>query len=222
MNFTKVIQSLLGWFLRLLKGLAVIGLLALLLPRLVTAVHAMMYMYDQEAVPFQDVAIVFGAGLRWDGTPTPVLRDRVATAAELYFSGKVKKLLLSGDNRFEDYNEPGSMRAYAISLGVPDKAIILDYAGRRTYDTCYRARAIFRLSRVILVTQGFHLPRALYTCHMLGLEAVGVPADHKRYRHISQLVWDVRELFATLTAFWDVHISHPLPVLGKPEPILVD
>jgi len=112
-----------------------------------------------ESVPADRVAIVFGAGLQRDGTPSAVLRDRVATAASLYFEGKVQKLLMSGDNRFLDYNEPGSMKAYAISLGVPGEDIVLDYAGRRTYDTCYRAREIFGLDEAILVTQTYHLPR---------------------------------------------------------------
>ncbi|MFH1906686.1 MAG: ElyC/SanA/YdcF family protein, partial [Chloroflexota bacterium] len=122
-----------------------------------------------------------GAGLWRDGSPTPVLRDRVA-AADLYFNGKVEKLLMSGDNRFVEYNEPGAMREYALSLGVPDEAIVLDYAGRRSYDTCYRAKAIFGLERAVVVTQGFHLPRVLYTCNALGLEAVGVEADRQRYQ----------------------------------------
>ena len=93
------------------------------------------------------------------------------------FAGKVEKLLLSGDNRTLDYNEPGAMRAYAISLGVPAEDIVLDYAGRRTYDTCFRAKAIFGVDQVLLVTQMFHLPRALYTCRALGIEAEGIPAD---------------------------------------------
>jgi SanA protein len=95
----------------------------------------------------------------------------------------------------------------------------LDYAGRRTYDTCYRAQAIFDVKEAVLVTQSFHLPRALLTCNLLGVKAVGVAAD-QRVHELKQLVyWNLRELPATLTAFWDVFISHPLPVLGKQEPI---
>ena len=112
-------------------------------------------------------------GLWRNGTPTPVLQDRIETAADLYFAGKVEKLLMSGDNRFIYYNEPGAMREYAISLGVPEEDIVLDYAGRRTYDTCYRAKAIFGLEKAILVTQAFHMPRALYTCNQLGVESPG-------------------------------------------------
>jgi len=195
------------------------GTVALLVPRLVTAIFAWPRTYSLAQVPERQVAIVFGAGLWWDGSPSPVLRDRVATAAQLYFSGKVKKLLMSGDNRFLDYNEPGAMREYALKLGVPEEDIVLDFAGRRTYDTCYRAREIFGLERAILVTQAFHLPRALYTCNQLGLQAIGVPADMRDYRRGAQLYWQGREIPATLMALLEVHVTRPLPVLGKPEPI---
>lgn len=192
---------------------------AVLIPRLVTAVYAFSRTYSTETAPVRPVAIVFGAGLRRDGSPTLVLRDRVETAAELYKQGKVLKLLMSGDNRFEYYNEPEAMRQYALQLGVPDEDIVLDYAGRRTYDTCYRAGEIFGVKQAVLVTQFFHLPRAIYTCNMLGVEAVGVDADRAYYRKLARLVWNVRELPATLTALVDVHLTHPLPVLGEPEPI---
>lgn len=111
------------------------------------------------------------------------------------------------------------MKEYALSLGVPEEAIVLDYAGRRTYDTCYRAKAIFGLQNAILVTQGFHLPRAVYTCNALGLTAIGVAADQHPYRLASRVYWNLRELPATLTALLDVHLVRPEPVLGKPEPI---
>ena len=117
-----------------------------------------------QEVPTADVAIVFGAGLRRDGRPAAVLHDRVVTAVELYQNGTVKKLLMSGDNRFEYHNEPGAMRNLAVELGVPDEDIVLDYAGRRTYDTCYRAKEIFEVRNAVLVTQRFHLDRALYLC----------------------------------------------------------
>jgi SanA protein len=196
-----------------------LGLLVLLVSRLVTGLYARGRTYTAADVPARRVAIVFGAGLRRNGTATSVLQDRVTVAARLYFAGKVEKLLLSGDNRFLDYNEPGAMREVALSLGVPAGDIVLDYAGRRTYDTCYRAAAIFGVSEAILVTQSFHLPRALYTCNHLGLSVVGVASDLTRYRRILMLYWDLRELFATTAALWDVHIAHPVPVLGNKEPI---
>ena len=192
---------------------------ALIMPRLITAVHALGRVYQVGDAPTRRVAIVFGAGLWRDGSPTPVLRDRVATAAELYFAGKVEKLLMSGDNSYVEYNEPQAMKDYALELGVPEEDIVLDYAGRRTYDTCYRARDIFGINSAILVTQDFHLPRALFLCNTLGVQAVGVSADMRTYRQRSQFYWNLREVPATVVAVWDVYITRPLPILGKPEPI---
>ncbi len=204
----------------ILMALAFLVAGLLLLPRLVTGWFAASKTFSQvEAAPAGRVAIVFGAGLWRDGRPTPVLRDRVATAASLYFAGKVEKLLMSGDNRFDSYNEPAAMRDYAIELGVPDEAIVLDYAGQRTYDTCYRARDIFGIRQAILVTQAFHLPRALYTCNKLGVKAIGVPADRRIYRFYSLFAWNMREVPATLVALWEVHVSRPQPILGDPQPI---
>lgn len=198
------------------------GLALLLLPRLTTKIHAWTHTQTVETVEPHGVAVVFGAGLWRDGSPTPVLRDRVRTAANLYFAGKVEKILMSGDNRFEDYNEPAAMRDYAIGLGVPGEAIVLDFAGRRTYDTCYRARDIFGLESAILVTQRFHLPRALYTCNRLGVSSVGVEADQRIYRRHSLAYWHTRETIATFVAMLDVHIRQPLPVLGERQPILTE
>lgn len=188
-------------------------------PRMLTRWYAGARLFSPESAPQDRVAIVFGAGLWRDGSPSPVLRDRVSTAAGLYFSGKVEKLLMSGDNSSQFHDEPGAMREYALGLGIPDEDIILDYAGRRTYDTCYRARDIFNLESAILVTQAFHLPRALYTCNMLGVPAVGVPADQRQYRRSSLAFWNLRETIATAVALWQVHISQPQPILGDSEPI---
>ncbi len=204
---------------RLLLSTLALTFLILILPRLVTAWHSRRLFYTIKDSPTKPVAIVFGAGLWRDGSPTPVLRDRVATAAELYFAGKVQKLLLSGDNSYLDYNEPGAMHAYALELGVPEEALVLDYAGRRTYDTCYRARDIFGVREAILVTQTFHLPRALYTCAVLNIDVVGVASDRTVFLPVTLAYWNLRELPATLVALWEVHISRPLPILGKPEPI---
>lgn len=205
----------------LLFWLGISALVVFSLARLVTAVISYKKIYTVETAPTSRAAIVFGAGLQRDGSPSPILRDRVETAAKLYFAGKVEKLLMSGDNRFVDYNEPGAMQAYAISLGVPDEDIVLDFAGRRTYDTCYRAKYIFGLYEAILVTQTYHLPRALFTCNGIGLNSTGVSADLSAYTKSSRLIWNIREIPASLVALWDVWISHPLPVLGEFEPIFV-
>lgn len=205
--------------LRLIVLIAAAGILIFGLPRLVSGLYAISRIASVDSASQRPVAIVFGAGLLRDGSPTPVLRDRVETAAELYFAGKVQKLLMSGDNRFVEYNEPAAMRAYALELGVPDDAIVLDYAGRRTYDTCYRAKEIFGVDQALLVTQRFHLPRALVICNGLGIEGQGVSADRRAYRRSSLGIWNLRELPATLVAFIDTFITRPLPVLGDKEPI---
>ena len=189
------------------------------IPRIVTHIYSLPRLYSAENAPKARVAIVFGAGLRRDGTPTPVLQDRVTAAAKLYHAGKVVKLLMSGDNRFVEYNEPGAMHDFALKLGVPEEDIVLDYAGRRTYDTCYRAIHIFEVDSAVLVTQAFHLPRAIFTCGQLGLDAPGVTADQRAYTRLASLAWFIRELPATLVALFDVWVTHPLPVLGDPEPI---
>jgi len=206
-------------FVSILVALLLVGTLLFLIPRVITALYALPRTYPADQAPARRVAIVFGAGLWRDGSPSPVLRDRVSTAAELYFNKKVEKLLMSGDNRTIYHNEPEAMRQYALSLGVPDMDIVMDYAGRRTYDTCYRARSIFGVQDAILVTQAFHLPRAIYTCNQLGLPSIGVPADQREYRRRSLTYWNTRELPATLVALWEVHFARPLPVLGEPQPI---
>jgi SanA protein len=214
-----VFKKLIKMSFPLVLILLLIAAVAVLIPRLITAVYAASRTYVADKSPTRPVAIVFGAGLRRDGTPTTVLSDRVETAVALYKQGKVSKLLMSGDNRFANYNEPEAMRQYALQLGMRDEDIVLDYAGRRTYDTCYRAGAIFGIKDAVLVTQLFHLPRAIYTCNMLGVEAVGVEADRAYYRKITRFFWNIRELPATFTALVEVHLTHPLPVLGEPEPI---
>jgi SanA protein len=207
----------------LIRSIIWAGLLVTLFPVLVWLLFRVVYaerIFTVEDAPEgYSVAIVFGAGLHWDGSPTPVLRDRVKAAVGLYDQGKVQKLLFSGDNRFVDYNEPGAMHEYALELGVPEEDIVLDYAGRRTYDTCYRANAIFKVDQAILVTQRFHLPRAIFLCDQLGIVSQGVESDLRAYSSYSLRYWNLREILATMSAMWDVWIQRPVPVLGEELPI---
>lgn len=205
----------------IVSALTVIAVLAaLLILRVVTQAQVADRIYtDVHAVPPAPVAIVLGAGLWRDGSPTPALYDRVATAVDLYKAGKVKKLLMTGDNRFIHYNEPGAMQRLAIQLGVPRQDIVLDYAGRRTYDSCYRAREIFEVRRAIIVTQRFHLDRALFLCNAMGVSAVGMVADRRVYSPYRYCWWELREMLATAAAWWDVSIRRPVPVLGEKLPI---
>ncbi|MEA4810945.1 MAG: ElyC/SanA/YdcF family protein [Anaerolineaceae bacterium] len=164
-------------------------------------------------------AIVPGAGLNKDKTPSLALKDRLDGALRFYEAGKVQKILVSGDNRFEYYDEPSSMRRYLVSMGIPDSDIISDFAGRRTYDTCYRAKVIFGLEKLVIFTQAYHLPRAVYLCRALGLDAYGIAVEESDYIPSRYRFWIFREVFARAAAFWDIHMAKPVPVLGEPEPI---
>lgn len=199
--------------------LAALIAIGLFMPRLIMELFASPRTYILEDVPPARVVIVFGAGLLRDGSAGPVLSDRMLTAVNLYQAGKVEKILISGDNREITYNEPEAGRQYALERGVPDEDIVLDYAGRRTYDTCYRAKHIFGVEEAILVTQDFHMPRALTLCNWFGVNSTGVEADNRYFLKRSRAWWNFRETFAVFQAAWDLMVTKPLPVLGEPEPI---
>ena len=116
-----------------------------------------------------DCVLVLGCGVRPDGSPSDMLADRLEQGIALYQAGWADKLLLSGDNGQENYNEVGVMEAYALERGVPGEDIVLDHAGFCTYDSVYRARDIFGAKRLVIITQAYHLSRALYIAQALGL-----------------------------------------------------
>ncbi|MFF8604806.1 vancomycin high temperature exclusion protein [Streptomyces sp. NPDC015346] len=165
-------------------------------------------------VPAQDVAVVFGAGL-WNGRPTPYLAHRLDTAAELYRSGKVKVVLVTGDNSRIEYDEPDAMRGYLAERGVPDGRIVSDYAGFDTWDSCVRAKKIFGVDRAVLVTQDFHIKRAVALCGAAGIESYGVgvvePHDATFY------YGGTRELFAAGKAALDAALRPDPHFLGERE-----
>ena len=165
----------------------------------------------------QPIGIVLGAGIFSDGTPTPMLADRVSAAAELYKQGRVQKLLMSGDNSREDYDEVTAMRNYAVELGVSPEDITLDHAGFSTYESCYRAKKIFGIEQAIIVTQDFHLPRAVYICNRLNVNAIGLGTpDWETYPFRNVMFYSLREKFSTLKALWEVHIIRPQPTFLGP------
>lgn len=173
------------------------------------------------SIPHERVALVFGAGIRADGRLTRVLADRVEAAVALYQAGRVQKLLFSGDNSSSYYDEVSAMYRYAIERGVRAEDITLDYAGFSTYESCYRAQAIFEVREAVLITQRYHLPRALYTCQHLGVEAVGYGVeDWGVYPGVLMGRFVLRETLATVKALWEVHLTRPLPTfLGPVEGI---
>lgn len=162
--------------------------------------------YTPPDTPEHEVAIVFGAQVR-NGRLSTVLRDRMDAAIDLYHNGSVNKLLVSGAAPSQWYDEPSAMRAYAVRQGVPAEDIYTDYEGWRTYDTCYRAKNNFNVETAVLVTQAFHLPRALFICDGLGITAVGSQADVRAYRGADW--YEVRETMASLLALWDVIRGQP-------------
>ena len=178
--------------------------------RLFIAARGAIY-HDTDAVPTRRVAIIFGAQVLPEGQLSVALAHRVDAGIALYRAGKVAQLLMTGDSREENYDEIGTMRDYAIERGVPASAILLDPAGLRTYDSCYRARSIFGIgdNEAILVTQEYHLPRAIYTCAGLGVRASGyvaAPFGGPRGQDA-----DLREHPARWLAWWQLNVSHPTP-----------
>jgi len=176
---------------------------ALLVPRLVLIQRYAREIVAPADAPARATAIVFGAGLRRDGTPTLVLADRVAAAARLYHQGSVQSLFLSGSARGQAYDEAEAMRALAIELGVDPQDVLVDRQGTRTLETCLRARQDFGIRSALLVTQRFHLPRAMVLCEAMGIEADGVQADLSHYSARSRWLWELRELPASLVAVID-------------------
>lgn len=167
---------------------------------------------DVKSVPTTRVAIVFGAGLSETGTePSGVLEARIMAAIDLYKAGKVEKIIMSGDNRYLNYNEPQVMIEYAKANGVSSLDLQADYAGRRTYDTCYRAKYIFGVEKAVLITQDFHLTRALYTCSSLGIDAVGYVADNNNDQN--EWYYTFRDFAATLLAYWELNVNPPTDVV---------
>jgi SanA protein len=154
------------------------------------------------------VGIVFGAGLTVNGDPSDALMDRLRVAAELYEQEKISQILVSGDNRFESYNEPEVMaNTLKEEFQIPEAQIHIDYAGRRTYDTCVRAHDLWGVEHAILVTQGYHLPRAIWTCAHLGIESAGVSASLQPY--ILSTKFKIREVLAIYKALIDIYLFAP-------------
>ncbi len=206
-------------FFRFIFFCACIAFLLLGLSRVVMILSSRDNTFDLASVPPAQVALVPGAGITADDRPTLALRDRIDGAIELYRAGKVQKILMSGDNSSIYYNEPGAMANYAIEQGIPEADIVQDFAGRRTYDTCYRAKEIFGLESVIITTQKYHLPRMVFLCEQLGLSTSGFPVEQSNYLRNRYMLWNAREVLATMAAYIDIYFLKPEPILGSPEPI---
>lgn len=190
--------------------LTVLGLLALLgINAHVRRSAAPFFLTPEDAASMNaDCVIVLGCGVYDDGSPSPMLRDRLETGIGLYEAGAAPKLLMSGDHGRVQYNEVAVMKRYAMDAAVPSEDVFMDHAGFSTYETMYRARDVFGARRVFVVTQEYHLYRAVYIARALGLEAYGVCADRQTYR--GQTMRELREVLARCK---DATTS-----LVKPEP----
>lgn len=196
---------------------AVVGLLILLRihNEVARAGKGRIYEPGDSDIPKKKVALVLGARVFEGGRLSTVLADRVDAAIALYNDGVVEKLLMSGDNRTQKYNEVTAMRNYAIDRGVPSDDVVRDFAGFRTYDSVYRAKEVWDLDELIIVSQRFHLPRALYIAEKLDMDAVGVMAADNAYRSVKRA--SRREIAARLFAWVDVLVGRDPYFLGPKE-----
>ena len=177
---------------------------------------------EAEALQNVDCIVVFGCQVRSDGTPSHMLEDRLKRAVALYQRGTAPKLLMSGDHGTPTYDEVDAMKHYAVDAGVPSADVFMDHAGFSTYETIYRAKEIFGAKKIVLVTQRYHLYRAMYIAQAMGLEVYGVAADYREYS--GQFVRDVREVLARvkdfgMTIFWPkpTYLGETIPISGNGE-----
>lgn len=220
------VVSVWHWVVKLkwwLVGVAAVLLVAMFLPVIIIriATNGERFAAGDPRIPGRDVAIVLGAGVLPSGEPTPYLQRRLDSAIDLYKAGTVKVLLLSADNSTSHYNEPIAMQRYVTERGVDKRDTVLDYAGFNTYDTCYRAKAIFGVTEAIVVSQAYHLPRAVWTCDRLGVKSVGVAATIAEGSSGSDYTINylLREIASSDKAMLQTIFKPKPTALGDAEPI---
>ncbi|WP_019227632.1 vancomycin high temperature exclusion protein [Sedimentibacter sp. B4] len=164
-----------------------------------------------------DCILVLGAGVRRDGSPSPMLEDRILTGIDLYNKGVSDRLIMSGDHSTKGYDEVNTMKRYAVERGIPSEHVFMDHAGISTYDSIYRAKEIFQADKIIIVTQQYHLYRAIYTARSLGIEAYGVSADIRVYA--GQDLREIREKAARIKDFFMAIFKPDPKFLGDTIPV---
>jgi vancomycin permeability regulator SanA len=174
------------------------------------------HLFSETEVPDAPVALVLGAKVFPDGTPSPFLAARLDVAHRLYQAGKVQVVVVSGSHMAKEFNEPEAMRTYLVNAGMPAEAVVTDYAGFDTYDSCARALRIFGVERLIVVTQSYHLSRAVATCRALGVDAAGVGDESARQHPRSWRRGVIRDQLACVKTVIDL-LTRREPVLGPPE-----
>lgn len=173
----------------------------------------------QQAAVLEDVdcILVLGCGVRADGSPSDMLYDRLLRGVELYDAGAAPKLLMTGDHGQENYDEVDVMKSFAVDAGIPSEDVFMDHAGFSTYESMYRAKEIFQAKKIIIVTQQYHLYRAIYIAERLGMEAYGVASDYRTYS--GQTARDVREILARVKDFGTSMFKPKPTYLGDAIPI---
>ena len=183
--------------------------------------RALGHLHPEGAAPSAPVALVLGAQVYPSGTPSPFLAARLELARRLLATGKVRVLLLSGDGAAPEHDEPAAMSAYLAARGVPADRIVLDRFGLDTYDSAYRARQVYGVGRLLVVTQAYHLPRAVATCRALGIDADGVGDVAVRRLSSAWVRGVLRDQVACVKTVVDL-VSHRQPVLEPPPPSVLE
>lgn len=203
-----------------LAALLVIGIAGVFgINAYVKSVGGKLIITPEEAAKLNEVdcILVLGCGVKDDGTPSDMLRDRLERSIELYFAGVAPKLLMSGDHGRTNYDEVNTMKNYAIEKGVPSEDIFMDHAGFSTYESVYRAKEIFLADNIVIVTQEYHLYRSLYIAESFGLTAHGVSCDYYIYR--GQKMREIREILARNKDFFTVIIKPSPTYMGEAIPV---
>jgi len=217
----KILPKLNFWQKNILffESMAVLLAIAIILINLnVQSVSQPFIFTDMDKLPPAQTVLILGASVYHNQILSDMLKDRADTAIELYQTGKVKSFLVSGDNREKNYNETMTIQKYLLGQGIPQDKIFLDYAGFDTYDSLYRARDVFQAKEgLIIASQSFHLPRAVYIGRQLGLEVYGFPADKRPYHNVWLNI--AREKLANVKAWLDINLSNKPQFLGQIIPI---
>ncbi len=183
--------------------MAILIIVVVFLISLQTEKQGLGYIYtDISKIPRAQTVMILGASVRPNKTMSDMLRDRADTAIEIFRAGKTENILVSGDGKAKNYNEVEVVKNYLLEQGISKEKILLDYSGFDTYDSLYRARDIFGIKNIIISTQSFHLPRAIFIAQNLGLDAYGITADKQKYKNMELNIG--RELLATVKAYFDI------------------
>lgn len=206
-----------GLIVLILAGMFALTFILIINAHVKSSVKGRIVTPDEAASMGADCILVLGAGVRDNGRPSPILVDRLLQGIELYNNGFSDRLLMSGDHGRKEYDEVNVMKQFAIDRGIASEHVFMDHAGFSTYESLYRARDIFETERIIIVTQKYHIYRALYIADKLGLEAYGVASDPRRYA--GQNIRDLREIAARVKDYFTVIIKPTPTYLGETIPI---